>query len=196
MRGRANRVGWAVVAVVLIAVGGAGLALSQGVFGARRQHTDILSSTLVRHWNQGANTSFEVAGGIAALAAVIGFVLALFQLRRPRGRTPRLGDLRFGSRHGRGTTTVRVSGLRRAVEVDLGRIPGVERAAVGLSDADPVVNVSSLLEIDGDSSLPAVAAGVRDAVGRLRDTSGRPVGDTGVLVRLRSRTTKKGRDLR
>lgn len=179
--------GWTVVSVVLVVVGGAGLALSQGTFGSRRQHTAMLSPALVRHWNQGGDSSFAIAGGVAAAAVLIGAVLALFQLRRPRPRRVRLADLRYGARTARGRTIVRVSGVRRALEIDLGRIDGVERAAVGLVDQDPAIHVDSLLEVDGDHPLPTVAGAVAEAVGRTSHTVGRPVADTTVLVRLSSR---------
>ncbi len=193
MRGRANRVGWTVVSVVFVVVGAGGLALSQGAFGSRRQHTAILSPALVRHWNQGGDTSFAIAGGVAAAAVLIGAVLALFQLRRPRPRRARLADLRYRARTGRGRTIVRVSGVRRALEVDLGRIEGVERAAVGLVDQDPAIHVDALLEVDGDHPLPTVAGAVSEAVGRTSHTVGRPVAETTALVRLTSRPKRPTR---
>jgi hypothetical protein len=182
--GRAHRVGWGMAAVLLMAIGGLGLALTQGAFGERREHTPIVSHTLVRHWNQGGNTSFGVAGGIAAVVAVLGLVLIVGALRGPAAaRRARLGDLRDDS--GRGNTIIRVKGLRRAVEREMGGIDGVGHANVALVDRrQGAIEVDTLIEVEQGADLAAVAKGVTKVVGRFGHTVGRPMADTGVMARL------------
>jgi hypothetical protein len=192
--GRAHRVGWVLAAVLLMAIGGLGLALTQGAFGERREHTAIISHTLVRHWNQGGNTSFAVAGAIAAVVALLGLVLVVGALRGPAAaRRARLGDLRDSS--GRGNTTIRVKGLRRAVEREMGRIDGVGHANVALVDRQAAIEVDTLIEVEQGADLAAVAQAVTKVVGRLGHTAGRPTSDTGVMARLLTGPTGPARSV-
>ena len=188
MRGIPNRVFWTLMALVLVAAGAGGLALTQGAFGSKRQHRTIITPWLVHQWHQGGNASFEIAGGVAAFAFVVGVLVALMQFRVPRNRRVRLGDLRYGTRHTKGRTVIRGGALRRVVEVDLGRIEGVTRAVAGVFDRGSSTELDTTLDIDGDVNLSAVAGAVEAAVGRWNATTDHPISKTRVLVRLVTRS--------
>lgn len=188
MRGLPNRIFWTLTGLVLTVAGAGGIALTQGTFGSKRQHQTVIPPGLVNAWHNGGNTSFEIAGGIGAFAVVVGTVLALMQLRVPRSRRVRLGDLRYGTRHSKGRTVVRGGALRRVIEIDLGRIEGVTRAAANMFDRGNNTELDASLDIDADVSLAAVAEAVDGAVGRWKETTNRPISKTRVLVRLVTRS--------
>lgn len=175
MSDAANRILWSLVGLVLLAMGGVGLSFGLGAWGASAAHAHIVTSTLVGRWRQGGDASYAVAGAIGFILVLLGLGLARSQLRRSGG--PRLTDFRVGGPSGadaqaRGRTMVRATSLSHAVEADLERIDGVERALVGLYGTPDHLELRARLDVSDSSDLDAIARSVDGSLGRLHTTAG------------------------
>ncbi|MBM0228909.1 alkaline shock response membrane anchor protein AmaP [Micromonospora sp. ATA51] len=126
MSNAAHRLLWTVVALLLTALGGTGLAVSLGRLPGA--DSPLLGAALLRWWRAGAPWSAvaAVVGGV--LLAVLGQRLLARELRVP-GRLA--GTLVHGD--GGGRTRVDSGVLTGALERDLLREPGVRRARVLLT---------------------------------------------------------------
>lgn len=209
MSDRANRLLWALVALVLVVGGGGGLAMSLGAFGTSSAHADIITSTLVRQWHRGGAISFAVASAIGLVLVVVGLSLAVAELARDTGRrrlddfavaeTPSAGQSISTSRDARdgrevtqdglasrapGFTRVRASSLGHAVEADLAGIDGVQGALVHLLGEPGHLELRARLEVADDADLSSLGTLARDCVRRLQATSGLRPGTIDLTVSL------------
>src|SRR5690606_35316258 len=101
-----------------------------------------------------------------------------------RNDRPRMRDLAIDAPDGRGRAVVGRSALAQATQQELKHIRGVRGAAVRLlgEHADP--EVRARLDLMADASLPAVAADVREVMGRFATTSGLRAETVDVTVRV------------
>lgn len=188
MSDRANRVVWVLVAMLLMAAGGVGLSFSLGAWGASSAHADIITSTVVRWWQEGGWMSFASAAFIGLVVFVLGAALVRGQLTRNEGRS-RLDDFELDGANGpdpahRGHTTVRAASLSHALEGDLERIPGVARALVGLFGSPRDAEIHARLRINDSVDLGHIAEEVRESLVRLRHSTGVSPSDVDITVTL------------
>ncbi|MDA8358297.1 MAG: hypothetical protein M0Z95_18860 [Actinomycetota bacterium] len=188
MSDRANRILWVFVAVVLMAAGGVGLSFSLGAWGTSAAHADIITSTEVRWWREGSWMSFASAAFIGLVVFALGGVLVRSQLTRNEGRS-RLDDFNLDRANSpdptrRGRTIVRAASLSHALEGDLERIPGVERALVGLFGTPLDAEVRARLRVDDNVDFGRVAEQVRDCLARLHRTTQVSPSDVDLTVTL------------
>ena len=174
-----NRALWSLIALLLIAAGGAGLtAGSAGV------------PTAVQDQIREPTSAVLAAVGLAGLAvATLGAVLLRAELRP--SRPPRLPDLHVARE--RGTTVVRSASLGRGLEQELGRIPGVQRAAARLCAPAKEPRARLRLHLDAATDVERVRQHVDRALERLARTVGRSPASVEVLVRLQARRRRRRR---
>jgi hypothetical protein len=169
---RLNRVLWSVIALLLVAAGGAGLAAgSVGVPGA-----------VLDQLHAPAAQVLAAVGLTGLVVALLGALLLRAEVRRPG--PPRLPDLQFGRERGR--TVVRSGSLGRGLERELGRIPGVERAAARLGAPAKEPRARLRLHVDAATDVEPVRRHVDRALQRLARTAGRSPASVEVLVRLQA----------
>jgi len=180
---------WALIALVLIGMGTAGLLAGTGIIGPQWQ--TVMVSAQVAAEAQSPSRPTLVWLGMGGLVVLL---LGLLLLRStvPVRRTRRLASLRLG-RHGSaasGTgnvTIVRGAALQHGVERDLGRIAGVERAQVVLEGSAEQLLLRVSLDVDVYADLSRIQAGVQGALQRLATTAGSPPASVEVLVHVQER---------
>jgi len=125
----ANRFVLALLGLLLLAVGGLGLARGAGVFGRRRAASPLFLERL-QSMPDGRPWFWWAVAGALLLIAFLALWWLLNQLRMDRATT-RL-DQTTDARNG--YTTLHAAALTRAVEDDAAGIPGVARASARLHD--------------------------------------------------------------
>ncbi|HEX4538649.1 MAG TPA: hypothetical protein VH112_00250 [Acidimicrobiales bacterium] len=186
MSDRANRVVGTTVALILLVGGGLGLSVATGVFGRSSAQAHVVTSTLARHWRMGGAASFAVVAFVGLMMTVGGLWLARRQLARNEGRSrledfvvhpPTTGD---GSPHG--VISVRAACLSHGLEADIERIPGVERALIGLFEPSEAPEVRARLDVIDGVDLNALAESVGASLNRLERTASVHVEDLDITV--------------
>lgn len=179
MYGRANRVGLAIVGVLLLLAGAAavarGLDLWPDLLGAAQAPvTDQRTRDFV--------TERDWFWPVVAAALIVIAVLALWWLLA-QARTSRVTDLRLETDVTRGATRMPARAIAGAVEEDLGRSPylGRTRSTITGSGLDPRLWLATSVEPASDPE--AVRARIHAAVDRCRQALEAPAMRTTVLLR-------------
>lgn len=188
MTDRANRILWSIVAFILLLAGGLGLTVGTGTLGRSSAQAHVVTSTLVRHWRTWGAASFAVASFVGLVIAFGGLWLARRQLARNEGRS-RLEDLVVhasttddGRRQG--FTKVRAACLSHGLEGDLERIPGVERALIGLFEPSDAPEVRARIDVIDGLDLNALAHSVGACLTRFERTASIHLEAVDITVRL------------
>jgi hypothetical protein len=185
MMDRGNRILWSCIAVVLLAVGVAGLLAGMDVIGPGSGRTTLLPHPGVRLWQQAGT------GGLAGLAAVgLGLSLSgalLVRAQLALGR-PRAAGLEVPSHLGgppaqRGRTAVTGPIIERGFERDLRRLPSVQGARVRMSGAGRLL-VAARIDVAADADIQGLQRDIRHAIGRLTVTNGASPAAVDVTIRL------------
>lgn len=182
---RRNRVLWTIIALLLLAAGVAGLLTANGVFGDGLRTTPILPDSV----NDAVG---KVARGLAlGVTAVVGLLLALLGWRLVRPQF-----LRGGGRHdvsdlpvhdgsgGRGRTVVRGTALAKAVERDMSRLHGVDKALVGLYRERGTAELRTSLDVPAGVAVAGVRREFGRALDRFHATTGIQPADIDVTLRV------------
>jgi hypothetical protein len=186
---RRNRVRWALIGLVLLAVGVGGLLAGAGVFGRTIQHKPLLVDWVVRHWHDGYPWDLAVAGVLGLLLAWYGWALLAAQLRPGDGRRP-TGDYEYrpGGRWRpdslRGRTIVRSGAISKGTRAALQRVLGVQRAVVGMFGNVERPDLRTRLDVDSGVELEPLSDGVTATIERLAATTGIPPRMADVTIRL------------
>lgn len=174
---RTNRVMLVVLALLLIAVGGASLAASFGTLGGAVQHRPLSV-------NRVGTFISDNGDWLWPLIAVIAGAVVLFALRWLLAllvSTDRLGDLNVAAQPGMGTTTLDTGALTDAVAAEIRTYQGVDSARarmIGDPEAPNLV-VDATLEADADFTT------VRDRIQNQALTNARTaLADPGLPIRL------------
>ena len=186
---RRNRVRLALLGLLLLAVGVAGLLVAADLFDAPAADSAILPEDLVDRWDRYHPWNLVVVGVVALLLAWYGWRIVRAQFRRGGGRAP-MGDLEYRAAEpgrqdaGRGRTTVRAAAISRGTEAALERVRGVERAIVGLFGSPYEPELRARLDVDANADLTQVRRNVDAALERLATTTGMPPRSADITLRL------------
>lgn len=177
---RRNRVGLAVVGLLLTAAGGYGLARSWGAFGDRSASEPVADDN-VRDFVARHPTAFW------ATAAALAIVLAVVGLRWLRAQlaaaSPRRIDLTH--RGDRGVTVVVPAGAADALAADIERYRGVTQASARLIGDSDTPEVDLRVDVAADCDVPAVRARIEsDALARFRQAVDLPAVQSRLEFRL------------
>jgi membrane protein implicated in regulation of membrane protease activity len=186
---RRNRIRLALLGLLLLAAGVAGLLAGADVFGAPAADSPVLPDWLVARWDR-YNPWNLVAVAIAALLlAWYGWRLVRAQLRRGGGRAE-MGDLEYQAAEpgrqdtDRGRTTVRAAAISHSTETALERVRGVERALVGLFGSPDAPELRARLDVNANADLTQLRRNVSAALERLAATTGMPPRSADITLRL------------
>ena len=190
---RRNRVRLALLGLLLLAVGVAGLLIGADLFDDPAADSAILPGDLVDRWDRYYDRYYPwnlvVVGVVALLLAWYGWRIVRAQFRRGGGRAP-MGDLEYRAAEpgrqdaGRGRTTVRAAAISRGTEATLERVRGVERAIVGLFGSPYEPELRARLDVDVSADLTQVRSNVDAALERLATTTGMPPRSADITLRL------------
>ena len=186
---RRNRIRLALLGLLLLAVGVAGLLVGADVFEAPAADSAILPAWLVARWDRYDPWNLVAVGVVALLLAWYGWRLVRAQLRRGGGRT-QMGDLEYRAAEpgrqdaGRGRTTVRAAAISRGTEASLERVRGVERAIVGLFGSPYAPELRARLDVDANADLTQLRSNISAALERLATTTGMPPRSADITLRL------------
>jgi hypothetical protein len=164
---RLNRTVLLLLGLLLIAVGGYGLARGFGAFGQDPADDATLSDTVVDF----AARNTEWFWPAVALGALLLAYLALrwFQAQIPVPQTVRQIDLTKDST--RGTTRARAGGVARALAADVDRQEGVSSAKARFVQRDGRADLEVVAEIFDDADLEDVRRHIEErALARFRRT--------------------------
>jgi hypothetical protein len=182
---RGNRRVLGVIGLLLLIGGGLSVCLGAGAFGTARSNRNVFDTTVIRWWNEGGWMSFAVVVAIGVVAAVIGLVLALSQLRRD-DRRPRTPDMTLPPPEGaRGETTLRAQALSHSMASDLERIPDVHGAKVGLFGAYPEIELRAVLEVGDHADMDQLPQTVNEVLDRFQTTTGVRPDPVQIMVRFK-----------
>jgi hypothetical protein len=181
-----NRLLWALIGLLLLAIGVTGLALGSGALGSRFAHTAPLPPAIARHAMAPTDNDLIVLALLGLLALLVGLLLLRAELRAP-GQS-RMRDLRYqqssdepGRRRGR--TAVRTGGLEHGLRQSLGALSDVRWAHAQLAGNPERPNLLLELEVDAEARLSTLKSEVGQAIERFQLTSGRQPA-TEVRIRL------------
>jgi hypothetical protein len=186
---RRNRIRLALLGLLLLAVGVAGLLVGADVFEAPAADSAVVPAWLVARWDRYHPWNLVAVGVVALLLAWYGWRLVRAQFRRGGGRT-QMGDLEYRAAEpsrqdaGRGRTTVRAAAISRGAEASLERVRGVERANVGLFGSPYEPELRARLDVAADADLTQVRSNVSAALERLATTTGMPPRSADITLRL------------
>ena len=186
---RRNRIRFALLGLLLLAAGVAGLLAGADMFDAPAADSAILPDWLVARWDR-YNPWNLVAVAIAALLlAWYGWRLMRAQLRRGGGRT-QMGDLEYRATEpgrqdaNRGRTTVRAAAISHSTEKALERVRGVERALVGLFGSPHEPELRARLDVNANTDLTQLRRNISAALEHLATTTGTPPRSADITLRL------------
>jgi hypothetical protein len=161
---RVNRLAMAVVGVLLIALGAAGLLLDGGML--RWTAPGRTYRRLAADAAGAVDLSAAIATAVCLVLVLLGLRWALAQLRPGHDDGPRLVRITLPDT-GRGRTTLAPAVLSRAASGDLARHPGVASARVRLHTLRPVPRALVVVELHLDADLAEVEQGISRALERL-----------------------------
>jgi hypothetical protein len=161
---RLNSAVLTVLALVLLGVGGYGLARGYGAFGDRRADDPVLGDDLRDFVTRNGNWFWPLAAVASLLLAWLGLRWLLAQLSTPTvTRLPVRAD-------GPGYTELLSSGATAALARDIEGYPGVRSAHARLVGDDPVPEVEVTVDVHDDVDVPAVRRRIEEeALTRFRD---------------------------
>ena len=189
---RRNRVRLALLGLLLLAVGLAGLLVGADLVDAPAADSAILPEDLVDRcdrYDRYYPWNLVVVGVVALLLAWYGWRIVRAQFRRGGGRAA-MGDLEYRAADpgrqdaGRGRTTVRAAAISRGTEAALEGVRGVERAIVGLFGSPYEPELRARLDVDANADLTQVRHNVSAALERLATTTGMPPRSADITLRL------------
>jgi hypothetical protein len=195
MADRRNRLRWALIALLLLAVGVAGSLISFDRLPQVGADTPLLPDTAVQRWRQAEDWRLAALAALGFLLAVYGWRILAVQLRRGGGRTT-MGDLEFdrpssnGDRPG-GRTVVRGPALAHSIEDDLERVSGIQRALVGLFGSPHQPELRASLDVSSAADLRRVRERVAAALERLAATTTVPPRTATVTFRVVEGRTRR-----
>lgn len=169
MTNAANRVLWTVLGLLLTAAGVAGVLVSQGWLPGVDRHSPVLWPDLLEWWREIDPWGLLGVGLLGVVAAVIGLILLLAELRRRAA--PALGELRLSDERP-GRTRIRSAVIGHGLERDLARDPGIRAAAVALTGTAPRPEVWLRLDLEPQADLTTIRDHVGDALDRFARTYG------------------------
>ncbi|GAA2331897.1 alkaline shock response membrane anchor protein AmaP [Dactylosporangium salmoneum] len=145
---RANRVALAILGLVLLGLGVAGLLLGAGVFGGPAAHRTLVDNDVVRFVISQRDWLWPV---LAVLAVVVA-LLALRWLLAVLFSTGRLAGIRVAGDRAAGRTTLVSAALVDAVSSEIEQYRGVRSARTGVEGdpADPRLAVTVRADRDAD----------------------------------------------
>ncbi len=182
-----NRTVEAVLALLLLAAGGLGLALSFGAFGDRDQ--PLLPQTM-REFAQDRPWFWWAVAAACLVLALLGLRWLLAQLR-----TDRIGRLDLETDDRDGLTTVHTSALADAVEADAAGLRGVAGASAYVLDRGGR-RLSLAVDLTDYADIAEVRQGLEDrVVGHARQALDDPELPVDIELRL-GRARSAGRGLR
>lgn len=127
---RLNRTGLTLLGLVLLVVGGTGLALGLGAFGGGRSSQPVLSDR-TRHFASDHGWYWPVVAAVAFVLALLGLLWLLRQ-----GRSHRIRGLSMEPDDGAGTTSLSSKAVSDALEDEIEEYPGVGRARARVMGSD------------------------------------------------------------
>jgi len=149
-----------ILGLLLLIVGGLGMAYSLGAFGKDRAKEPVLTDDVRSFVADQQRWFWPVVAAVAVLLALLCLRWLYFQLK-PR---PSMGDFTFGSGEDRGQTVVQSAAVERAVVSDLEAEPGVRKAGARLRQhADPLT-VDAWVDYDSSSHVPVFRERVQDHI--------------------------------
>ena len=194
---RRNRLRWALIALLLLAVGVAGSLISFDRLPQVGADTPLLPDATVARWRQAEDWRLAALAALGLLLALYGWRILAAQLRRGGGRTT-MGDLELdatnsnGDRPG-GRTVVRGPALAHSIEDDLERVGGVQHALVGLFGSPHQPELRAELDVSGTADLRRVRERVTAALERLAATTTVPPRSATVTFRVVEGRTRRVR---
>jgi membrane protein implicated in regulation of membrane protease activity len=186
---RRNRVRLALLGLLLLAVGVAGLVVGADVFEAPAAGSPVLADWLVARWDRYDPWNLVAVAIAALLVAWYGWRLVRAQLRRGGGRAE-MADLAYRATEpgqqdaDRGRTTVRAAAISHSTEKALERVRGVERALVGLFGSPYEPELRARLDVDANADLIQLRRNVSAVLERLAATTGIPPRSADITLRL------------
>jgi hypothetical protein len=186
---RRHRIRLAMLGLLLLAAGAAGLLAGADVVGAPVADSPVLPDWLVARWDRYPPWNLVAVGIAALLLAWYGWRLVRAQLRRGGGRA-QMDDLEYRATEpgrqdaNRGRTTVRAAAISHSTEKALERVRGVERALVGLFGNPYAPELRARLDIDANTDLTQLRRNISAALERLAATTGMPPRSADITLRL------------
>ena len=186
---RRNRVRLALLGLLLLAFGVAGLLARADVFGAPAASSAVLPEGLVARWDRYDPWNLVAVGIVALLLAWYGWRLVRAQLRRGGGRA-QMGYLEYRAAEpgrqdaNRGRTTVRAAAISHSTEKAIERVRGVERALVGLFGNPYAPELRARLDIDANTDLTQLRRNISAVLEHLAATTGMPPRSADITLRL------------
>ena len=185
---RRNRLRWALIALLLLAVGVAGSLISFDRLPQVGADTPLLPDATVARWRQAEDWRLAALAALGLLLALYGWRILAAQVRRGGGRTA-MGDLELAATNGNGDrpggrTVVRSPALAHSIEDDLERVGGVQRALVGLFGSPHQPELRAELDVSGTADLRRVRERVTAALERLAATTTVPPRSADVTFRF------------
>ena len=183
MSAAGHRVLWTLIGVLLVALGGAGIAASYGHLPGTDSGAPLLWSAFLDTWRAISPWNFVVAIALGLLVALLGMSLLSRVVRRPHRPAMDVVTLRdSGTASGAdraalapdlpGHTRIRGTVLARGLERDLARDPQVHDVDVVLTGTAPTPEVWIDLHVGPRARLTALRDHVDAAVERFCRTSG------------------------
>ncbi len=166
MNRRTDRLNAAVLtllAVLLLAAGGYGLARGYGAFGEDRAADPVLGDGLRDFVSRNANWLWPVAAVVALLVAWMALRWLLAQISTPVvHRLPVRAD-------GPGRTELSTSGATSALAADIGGYGGVRSVRARMIGDDPSPEVEITVDVHDDADVPALRRRIEEhALSRFR----------------------------
>jgi hypothetical protein len=147
---RLNAAVLTVAALVLLALGGYGLARGYGAFGDARAVDPVLTDEVRRFVSRNSDWFWPLAAVLSLLVAWLGLRWLVAQLSTPTvSHLPVRAD-------GPGRTDLLASGATSALGRDIEEYPGVRSASARLIGDHPVPEVSVTVDVHDDADIAAV----------------------------------------
>lgn len=176
-----NRLLWALIGLLFIAIGAVGLVLGLGALGSVLTHTAPVPAVVRQHALAPTENDLIALAGTGLLALLLGLVLLRLelQIRTRQG----MRNLRYEQDQRRGRTVVRSGGLEHGLRQSLAALPDVRSAEAQLAGDPKAPDLFLELAVDAEAQLSTVKEDVRQALEQFRLTSGRRP-STQVRIRL------------
>ncbi|HEV2760548.1 MAG TPA: hypothetical protein VGV86_13365 [Acidimicrobiales bacterium] len=160
---RLNSTVLTLLALVLLAVGGYGLARGYGAFGDARAADPVLDDDVRDFVSRNADWFWPLAAVTSLLVAWLGLRWLLAQISTPTvSRLPVRAD-------GPGHTELIASGATGALARDIGEYPGVRSARARLVSDHPSPEVELTVDVHDDADVPAIRRRIEEhALARFR----------------------------
>ncbi|MPZ27937.1 MAG: hypothetical protein GEV12_16375 [Micromonosporaceae bacterium] len=169
MTNAANRTLWTVIGLLLTVAGVAGVLANRGWLPGVDADAPLAWPELREWWQDTDPWGLVVVGLLGLVAAVLGLILLLAELRRRPARA--LAELRLAHRQP-GSTRVPGGVIGHGLERDLARDPGIRHAAVAVTGAAPGPDLWIQLDVEQRADFAAIREHVDEALDRFSRTYG------------------------